>query len=284
MATFESVFADLLQNELEERLKIETLDEDENVVETEETNVIISNDVQWHPLNDDANSVGIVLRGGNETKSEVLDYDLNTLMLTATIFVKSNNIQRIISACNEIAAADNAVLKTLTVNGIEYNYKGIYSTPYVVGSPYELRTKSGTIKAINAIWAINISYSTKGIIEQPNAKLIINDTEYSVNYIARYEGASTLNSEPYQAEERKTLYYSPRSHTYTYHFVLQCVKNGLNTLQDKLERVIMGIDTVSSVSLKYYIGTSAATIPMQTWTISKVWEGGSAAIDIILSR
>lgn len=283
--TFESAYKELLKNELIDALKVQVINPDtDTVIKTTYKTVKFADNKQYEPLQQDPDEICGIVRGGNAIKSAVAGYDTNELTLTVVMYCKADYVDTLLSAAEKISSNKNAEWSTITVDDIEYTYRALYSTPVVVGGTYELKSKNGTIKAINSVWTITLSYSTNGFMPAPEDKLTIGGVDYDIDYLWRNEDTEMPNYDQSQKKEEQVMTYRKINTTRVYVYTSRVVNSG-SLLQTRLLQSIYGVSPITGgITLKKAFNSAIISIPISAYNFNRVWENGTAAITITLTR
>lgn len=283
--TFIEVYKDLLASQLKEQLKVETTDpETEIVVDTKITDVIFSSGLQYEPLNKNPTAVCGIVRAGNATKSTLPGYDSNEEIISITLYCAANNIDKLLRAVTDLSTDGNAVYGSLTANSVEYSYRTVFNTPYVVGAPYDLSTTNGTIKAINAVWIMTVNYSSNALMPIPEDILTIGGVDYDIDYLVSADQNEIPNYDQSQKQNATLISYRRINTTRTFVYTVREVLTG-SDLQSLIKNSIFGVtETIGAIILKVKENTSYISIPISAYNFSRSWIGGVAAITISLFR
>jgi hypothetical protein len=283
--TFSEVYGALLAEQLKDKLKEEIINLDtEEVIDTIYTDVIFAHNLQYEALQKNPDAIYGIVRGGNATKSTIPNYDSNEELITITIYCKANNIDKLLDAATSLASDDNAVYGEITLNAINYTYRTVFNTPYVIGAPYDLRTSQGTLKAINAVWVMNVNYSSNAILPAPEDKLNIGGTDYDIDFVVRVEKTEVPNYDSSQKVNASVITYRRINTTRTFVYTVRKT-NSESLLQSLLNDSIMGVSEITgAITLKVKNGDGYTLIPISSYNINEVWENGVAAITITLVR
>lgn len=254
-----------------EKLMLEYLT---NKLEDKGYKVRASVDKQFDILFKDPEEISFVAKTGNAVKSLIIGYDLTQLPLTINITCLANNSEKLLSDLAEMSEDDTTILG-------DYKYRAIYSTPFITGNAFDIRTKESTEKVVNIIWLINITYGVNSLLELPTLKLILNSsTEYELNYILRYSMASAPVYNTYQLEGNTRMSSTKIADNNTYSFTFYCVRDGLSQLQDLLMKEIKAIEYIDDEYLELQVGSDV--IPIKQHNVSLQYENAISVIVLTL--
>lgn len=147
------------------------------------------------------NDVIMVVQGGNVTKSNIPDYDLNTMPLIVNFIVPLIRKNAFMGVLGNVAEKYNGTLEEAAQgsdNGSVMQYRAIYNTPFVIGESQEIRCGTGTIKICTVQWIISLNYGKNAYIKTPTVYLTINNVPIPIAHIMRYEHAYAPAYDDYQ--------------------------------------------------------------------------------------
>ena len=147
------------------------------------------------------NDVIMVVQGGNVTKSNIPDYDLNTMPLIVNFIVPLIRKNAFMGVLGNVAEKYNGTLEEAAQgsdNGSVMQYRAIYNTPFVIGESQEIRCGTGTIKICTVQWIISLNYGKNAYIKTPSVSLSINGVIIPITHIMRYEHAYAPAYDDYQ--------------------------------------------------------------------------------------
>lgn len=256
--TFEKLMLEYLTNKLEERgYKVRS-----------------SLDKQFDILFKDPEEISFVAKTGNAVKSLIIGYDLTQLPLTINITCLANNSEKLLTDLAEMSEDDNTTLG-------DYSYRAIYSTPFITGNAFDIRTKSSTEKVVNIIWLVNVTFGVNSLLELPTLKLVLNTfREIDIQYVLRYSMASAPVYNTYQLQGNSKMSSDIIADSNTYSFTLYCVKDGLSQLQDLLMQEIKAIEYLDDKYLELRVGNTY--IPIKQHNISLQYENAISVIVLTL--
>lgn len=255
--TFEKLMLEYLTNKLEEKgYKVRS-----------------ALDKQFDILFKDPEEISFVAKTGNAVKSLIIGYDLTQLPLTINITCLANNSEKLLTDLAELSEDDNTTLG-------DYSYRAIYSTPFITGNAFDIRTKSSTEKVVNIIWLVNVTFGVNSLLELPTLKLVKSDIEYDIQYVLRYSMASAPVYNTYQLQGNSKMSSDIIADSNTYSFTLYCVKDGLSQLQDLLMQEIKAIEYLDDKYLELRVGNTY--IPIKQHNISLQYENAISVIVLTL--
>lgn len=141
------------------------------------------------------NDVIMVVQGGNVTKSNIPEYDLNTMPLIVNFVVPLIRKNEFMSFLGGVAEEYNGKLEEYNgwlrgdKDDVITQYRAIYNTPFVIGESQEIRCGTGTIKICTVQWIISLNYGKNAYVKTPTVKLSINGVDIPISHIMRYEHA-----------------------------------------------------------------------------------------------
>ena len=200
-------------------------------------------DKQFDILFKNPDEISFVVKTGNAVKSLILGYDLTQLPLNINITCLANESERLLNDLAELSEDDNTKLGN-------YSYRAIYSTPFITGNAFDIRTKTSTEKVVNIIWLINVTYGANSLLELPNLKLKIGEKIYFLEYVLRYSMTSAPVYNSYQLQGDSRLSRDKVAENNTYSFQFYCVNSGLSELQDVLMKEIKAIEYIDDETLE----------------------------------
>lgn len=138
------------------------------------------------------NDVIMVVQGGNVTKSNIPDYDLNTMPLIVNFIVPLIRKNAFMGVLGNVAEKYNGKLEETAQgsdDGSVTQFRAIYNTPFVIGESQEIRCGTGTIKICTVQWIISLNYGKNAYVKTPTVYLTINNVPIPITHIMRYEHA-----------------------------------------------------------------------------------------------
>ena len=255
--------------------------------------ISITNDIQYLPLEDDPNELAVIIRTGPGTKASKAGYDLTTTTFYVNLITDANDVQSILGALNNLTLLYNAEPGHLTIpifnpktnklTDTTFYYKAIFSTAFIPGQAFNLRTKKATISAIDITMSITVGYSSTAAIFPDEYILSIAGIDYPLNFsrvelssAPAYEAASDNHESGYL---KQYLLNNVLSYNFT---ILKQSNDALHTLlgneffkEDKDE-------FLSGKELKLKRG--GLTVNINTYTISEIYENGATVILLTLTR
>lgn len=147
------------------------------------------------------NDVIMVVQGGNVTKSNIPDYDLNTMPLIVNFIVPLIRKNAFMGVLGNVAEKYNGKLEETAQgsdNGVITQFRAIYNTPFVIGESQEIRCGTGTIKICTVQWIISLNYGKNAYVKTPTVYLTINNVPIPITHIMRYEHAYAPAYDDYQ--------------------------------------------------------------------------------------
>ena len=200
-------------------------------------------DKQFDILFKNPDEISFVVKTGNAVKSLILGYDLTQLPLNINITCLANESERLLNDLAELSEDDNTKLGN-------YSYRAIYSTPFITGNAFDIRTKTSTEKVVNIIWLINVTYGANSLLELPNLRLKIGEKIYFLEYVLRFSMASAPVYNSYQLQGDSRLSRDKVAENNTYSFQFYCVNSGVSELQDVLMKEIKAIEYIDDEALE----------------------------------
>ena len=143
-------------------------------------------------------TVLMLVQGGNVTKSNIPNYDLNTMPVIVNFLVPLNLKNDFMSSLCDITETLNAVLFLEDIDDEPVRFRGIYNTPYVLGETTEIRHGGGTMKVCTVQWIISLNYGVDAYVTTPMFYLTINGTKYDVTKLMRFEFSYNPAYDTYQ--------------------------------------------------------------------------------------
>lgn len=192
--------------------------------------IIESLDKQYDILFNDINEVSFIMKTGDAVKTLVPNYDLNTIPITINFTCLANSSEHVLTVLSNLCE-EEAKLINPSLDGI--SYRAVFSTPSIIGSPFDIQTKNSTKQIVNIVMLINITYSTNALITLPNLKLEILNKTYDINYIVNYSMAYNPVYNGYQKENNNRMTYTKIADVNTYVITVYKVLN------DELQKLLM---------------------------------------------
>lgn len=243
-------------------------------------NVYISNDLHYKPLDNDPDGIVMVINTGGGTKSSINGYDMNTVPMSINFICQANYLQEIFGILASISKEHNAKYYQTTIDGVNYNYKIVYSDAMQLGGVYKEHLKAGTYNLITGNWLLTATYSHNAIIEPSVFKLTIGSTEYDINYIVRYEMSSQDVTEPVQYLGETYQEHLPITRTLVYSFVLLKVQS--DAFQTLLRELMDGTDDLNATVKTLKIDNQE--IPITKLTATEIFENNASVVNLVLTR
>jgi len=235
-------------------------------------------------LKSDSNSgkLFVIVKGGNASKSNVPNYDLNTLQILVSVICYENDKNDIISDLQEMSETENALLNTATINGNTVKFKAILNTPFLSGTTFDMRKNADIAKGVLIQQMINVNYGQNAYIAPHAFQLIVGSTTYDINYISHYERAVNAVTDTFQKQGNTIQGVSRMATVNT--VSLTIFKVGSDTFQNTIldtELNFAGSLLGATIQLKID-GGSAVTI--SEYSVSETYENNTAAYLLTLKR
>lgn len=281
MKTFEQLYKDKFKTQLENILT--------------DRNIYVSNDTKYKPLETDATGVVAVIKTGPGTRSSIAGYDLTTLTFNVNLVTQANALQTVLGSLNNLIANYNGVWDSVTIpifdaaTGVTtdttFTYKPIFTTPFQLGSVFDLKISNETMKAVTILMSITTAYSSNAAAVPETYKLEIDGDMYDLNYV-RVETNVNPTYDSFPTDGTSDLEKRLVTHVTTFNFTILKSKYGLDALHDLLhdECFKRSIYMLSTKTMKLYRGTAGLVVDIQTYIISEVSENGSTIINLTLAR
>lgn len=241
----------------------------------------IGNDINYKPLEKDADGVQVIINSGVGSRIMVEGGDYITLNFAINFICDANKTQKIIANLKSFMDVENAKYSTLGT----YEYRSTFSSPYVVGDLFELMSKSEnklmSLKCVNIALNVNLQYSSTVSFKPDTWKLTIGATEYTITGIESYDFASVPAYEPSQFINESTPTQHKVADARTFHFKLVAFKS--NVLHVLLMNEYTSTTSVSSSAIKLKRNSETA-VTIQTINITETWNQGIKFIDLTLGR
>lgn len=186
--------------------------------------IVISNDVNFKPLEEDINSIVGIIKSGNGTKSYVRGYDFTTYPINISFILDVNYLQEFLGRLN-LVAESSGLFKTVNYNNKDYTYQAVFNTPMSMGNPVDIRCKEKKVKVQIVSMMGNIVYTSNGCIVPKEFTLQIGTTEYPVNGLFTYSMSSIPAVEPLARINNIYLDYRVSSVTKSYTLYLLKMSN-----------------------------------------------------------
>jgi len=234
---------------------------------------------------ENGNRLFCLVRGGETTKSNVPNFDLNTEPFLVSLIFFEGLKSDVLTAVQAVSKDNNAVLNSATIGTDTVKFKAIFDNPIVSGNTFDMRRNNSSAKALLIQWSVTVSYSTNGLIEPHVFSLIVDSTTYPINYVSRYERASSLTTDTYQAQGSSIQSVSKMAHINT--VVLTIYKVAADSFQTNILDKELNFDNVlfSATSVKLVVdGNTAGAIDILEWSVSETYENNTAAYSLTLKR
>lgn len=277
MKTFEQVYKEKFKGQLEKFI---------------DKPLRVTNDLNYRPLEDDPNEVAVIIRTGPGIRSSIASYDLTSLTFYVDFIVAANSVQELLGALNNLTLYYNAVWDSVTIDiynpgqdrniTTTFHFKPIFSTPFIQGNQFSLRTKQGTINAISVNMSVTVGYASNAAVLPETYKLRIDGRDYVINYDSR----TVVDSPVYKQTDEggKIIKQRLLSHVVTYTFVILRSAPGVDPLQDILvgNAYEQPANMLSGNTLKLIRGNKV--IDIQTYNITERYLNGASVLELTLTR
>lgn len=277
MKTFEQVYKEKFKDQLEKFI---------------DKPLRVTNDLNYRPLEDDPNEVAVIIRTGPGTRSSIAGYDLTSLTFYVDFIVAANAVQELLGALNNLTLYYNAVWDSVTIDiynpsedrnlATTFHFKPIFSTPFIQGNQFSLRTKQGTINAIAVNMSVTVGYASTAAVLPEQYKLRIDGKDYVINYDSR----TVVDSPVYKQTDEggKIIKQRLLSHVVTHTFVILRSAPGVDPLQDILvgNAYEQPANMLSGKTLKLIRGNKV--IDIQTYNITERYLNGASVLELTLTR
>ncbi len=254
--------------------------------------IITSNDISFEPLYEDPNTLAVIIRTAPGITSGRKGYDLTTATFYIDMITNINDIQVVQGAVNNMIMYYNGEWQSFEIpiydpatdetTETEFIYKPIFSTMFIPGQPFDLRTKRETISAIVGKMSITVSYSSTATTKPDDYKLIIANEEYDLNF-----SSYNFTSAPAYETDQKTddIFISNHllSVNQTYQFVLLKQKNDI--LHNLLSEDFFQTDKENFLAgKKLKLKSGDITIDISSYVLSEQYANGATVITLVLTR
>lgn len=278
MLTFERAYKEYLKAELAKYITDKPLK--------------VSNDILNKPLENDPNEIAAIIRTGPGSKPSVSSYDLTNLTFTITFISLSNNLQYLLGALNSFIANDNGKWKQITLpiydvseevsNDTVFAYKPVFSTPFMVGSQYKLKTANITIDAVNVVMSITVMFTSNASVIMPNYYLEVNGVKSPLVAVIKTDISSVPSYSPSLKIGSKMNDQDFISNTVSMSITM--IKMVGDTIHDLLSNEFFANSDsmLSSKTLRLYRGDVSVII--HSYTVTEIHENGIAMLTLTLSR
>ncbi len=276
MQTFEQVYKEKLKKQLEQFL---------------DNPIIVSSDISYDPLIEDANAIVAVIKTGIGQASSRNDYDLIQTTFTVNFILDANNTQLLLGALTSLIWNYNGKWDTLTLNVWNvlidklqekpYIFKPVFTTPVPVGGINKVKSATKTIDAVNVMFNISVSYSSNVDLKPDDFTLIIDDAPFPIRAV-RYDMASAPAYEPINDLGEQFSTQELFSENIVFTFRLLKSLPGVDALQDILSDEFFGNDFLSGKDLKLKRGNKE--VEVQLTSLQEIYEAGTKIMLLTLSR
>lgn len=264
--TFEQAFKEKLKEQIEEYLP-------------KGKEIVITNDINFKPLEEDPESIVGIIKSGGGTKSYVQGYDFTTYQVFVSFILDANYLQEFLGILNNSVVKQNGIFKNLNYSNETYTYQTVYQTPTVIGSPQDIRAKEKKVKVQIVSLSGTIVYTTNGCIIPKEFKIKIDGIEYQVAGVFRYELTYTPTYTPTpvdgSAYVQNDFNIAVKTYTMT---LLKMINNNLHNL---LSNYIINADLLTNVELKIDSGNYFLT---KCSSLVEVYENQASVIRLVLMR
>jgi len=234
---------------------------------------------------ENGNRLFCLVHGGETTKSNVPNFDLNTEPFLVSLIFFEGLKSDVLTAVQAVSKNNNAVLNSATIGTDTVKFKAIFDNPIVSGNTFDMRRNNSSAKALLIQWSVTVSHSTNGLIEPHVFSLIVGSTTYAINYVARYERASSLTTDTYQAQGSSIQSVVKMAHINT--VVLTIYKVTTDSFQTDILNKELNFDNVlfDATGVKLIVdGNTAGAIDILEWSVSETYENNTAAYSLTLKR
>lgn len=276
MQTFEQVYKEKLKKQLEQFL---------------DNPIIVSSDISYDPLIEDANAIVAVIKTGIGQASSRNDYDLIQTTFTVNFILDANNTQLLLGALTSLIWNYNGKWDTLTLNVWNvliyklqekpYIFKPVFTTPVPVGGINKVKSATKTIDAVNVMFNISVGYSSNADMKPDDFTLIIDDVPFPIRAV-RYDMTSAPAYEPINDLEEQFSTQELFSENIVFTFRLLKSLPGVDALQDILSDEFFGNDFLSGKDLKLKRGNKE--VEVQLTSLQEIYEAGTKIMLLTLSR
>jgi len=253
--------------------------------------IIVSNDISYEPLENDANALVAIIRTGAGLTSGRSDYDLINLTFNITLITASNDLQKILGALasliwNYQGNWDSVELpiynvQTKNLEDRTYIFKPVFTTPVVVGGEQEVKVEGETLEVSSVVMSVTVGYSSNADLQPESFELEIDGEKYAIKPI-RYDIASICSATPAVVEGERFARQDITNDVVTFNFTLLKTLPGIDPLVDILANDFFADEGLSSKNLKLH--KDEVCVDIQTYQITEVYENGSKIINLVLSR
>lgn len=276
MQTFEQVYKEKLKKQLEQFL---------------DNPIIVSSDISYDPLIEDANAIVAVIKTGIGQASSRNDYDLIQTTFTVNFILDANNTQLLLGALTSLIWNYNGKWDTLTLNVWNvlidklqekpYIFKPVFTTPVPVGGINKVKSATKTIDAVNVMFNISVGYSSNADLKPDDFTLIIDDVPFPIRAV-RYDMTSAPAYEPINDLGEQFSTQELFSENIVFTFRLLKSLPGVDALQDILSDEFFGNDFLSRKELKLKRGNKE--VGVQLTSLQEIYEAGTKIMLLTLSR
>ena len=253
--------------------------------------IIVSNDISYEPLENDANALVAIIRTGAGLTSGRSGFDLINVTFNITLITASNDLQKVLGALTSLVWNyqgnwDSVELpiynvKTKNLEDRTYIFKPVFTTPVVIGGEQEVRTANETLEVSSVVMSVTVGYSSNADLQPESFELEIDGEKYAIKPI-RYDIASICSATPAAVEGERFARQDITNDVVTFNFTLLKTLPGIDPLVDILANDFFADEGLSSKNLKLHKGE--VCVDIQTYQITEVYENGSKIINLVLSR
>lgn len=253
--------------------------------------IIVSNDISYEPLENDANALVAIIRTGAGLTSGRSGFDLINVTFNITLITASNDLQKVLGALTSLVWNyqgnwDSVELpiynvQTKNLEDRTYIFKPVFTTPVVIGGEQEVKVEGETLEVSSVVMSVTVGYSSNADMKPDNFELEIEGVKYPINAI-RYDMSSVPVSDPSLPMGERFVKQNITNDTIAFNFSLLKTLPGVDPLIDVLTAEFFADVGLSSKNLRLYRGTDVVDI--QTFQLTEVFENGSKIINLVLSR
>lgn len=277
MNTFEKVYKEKLEQQL---------------MKFTDKFIVISNDINFSPLEKNKNNLVMIIRSGAGVRSSKEGYDLTTQTFTIDLITEINDLQQVLGSVNSFINHKNGKWDTLKIDIYDpdnqsldtktFDFKPVFTTPFPAGNPFDIMTKTETIKAIAISLSITVGYSSTACIKPEKFYLKIGNETYYID-TTRYEKNFLPTYAQEELTDKRFLKQKKVADVITFTFVLLKKKN--DVLHNLLSNEFTKKNEESLINQEIKLITeSNAIIDIQTINITETYEAGATIIILTLGR
>ena len=249
-------------------------------------NVESANGFFFAPLEEDSNSIAMMLRAAAPTRSKSPNVEITSESIIVTLITVANEADGVKEAIRTFEDEYNAqFFEDIT----DYTTQLIFLDCEVVDTPYDLQTNSvdsdgytTTEKVANINWTMRAVFTKTVALGEHTYQLKIGSTTYDINGRFTCDFSDGINyAPPVKAVGATRDSYRPTTITTTYNFIIQELKD--DALHAILFSGFVGTRTIG-INTAVSLIIDGTTVLMATNAINYIDQNGVGTFNLLLTR